>query len=217
MKFKEISLNLLELNVGQIEGLPGNPRKISAEKLELLKKDIQDYPELLEMRGLIVYPHNEKFVLIGGNMRYRAMLELGYDTAPCIVVSKDASVEKLKAYTILDNAPFGEWDWEALSNDWDEASLIDWGLTMPEFEIEETKESAEDDDFDEAKNVIETRCQTGDLWLLGEHRLLCGDSTKKNDVARLMDGERASLWITDPPYNVAVSNSKGMTFVVHLL
>ena len=125
MKFKEISLNLLELNVGQIEGVPGNPRKISAEKLELLKKDIQDYPELLEMRGLIVYPHNEKFVLIGGNMRYRAMLELGYDTAPCIVVSKDASVEKLKAYTILDNAPFGEWDWEALSNDWDEASLID--------------------------------------------------------------------------------------------
>lgn len=211
MKFKEISLNLLELNVGQIEGLPGNPRKISAEKLELLKKDIQDYPELLEMRGLIVYPHNEKFVLIGGNMRYRAMLELGYDTAPCIVVSKDASVEKLKAYTILDNAPFGEWDWEALSNDWDEASLIDWGLTMPEFEKEETKESAEDDDFDEAKDVIETRCQTGDLWLLGEHRLLCGDSTKKNDVARLMDGERASLWITDPPYNVAVTNSKGMT------
>ena len=107
MNFKEISLDLLELNVGQIDGLPGNPRKISVEKLELLKKDIQDYPELLEMRGLIVYPHNDRFVLIGGNMRYRAMLELGYGTAPCVIVPKETSVDKLKAYTILDNAPFG--------------------------------------------------------------------------------------------------------------
>ena len=143
MNFEEIKLDLLELNVGQIEGLPGNPRKISAEKLELLKKDIHDYPELLEMRGLIVYPHNNKYVLIGGNMRYKAMMELGYDTAPCIVVPKNTSVEKLKAYTILDNAPFGEWDWEALSNDWDEASLMSWGLTMQEFEKEETKETKE--------------------------------------------------------------------------
>ena len=211
MNFKEISLDLLELNVGQIEGLPGNPRKINDEKLEMLKKDIQDYPELLEMRGLIVYPHNGNFVLIGGNMRYRAMLELGYNTAPCIVVPAETSVEKLKAYTILDNAPFGEWDWEALSNEWDEASLVSWGLTMQEFEQEETKESAEDDDFDEASDVIETRCQVGDLWRLGNHLLLCGDSTKKADVEKLMNGDNAALWITDPPYNVAVANSQGMT------
>jgi site-specific DNA-methyltransferase (adenine-specific) len=73
------------------------------------------------------------------------------------------------------------------------------------------EEPVEEDDFDEDKDVIETICQPGDLWQLGNHRLMCGDSTKKEDVAKLMQGELAHLWLTDPPYNVAVKNSQGMT------
>ena len=88
--------------------------------------------------------------------------------------------------------------------------LGDWGMEMPQTEtIEEL--DAQEDDFDEEKDKVETVCQEGDLWQLGEHRLLCGDSTKTEDVQRLMQGEQADLWLTDPPYNVAVQNSQGMT------
>jgi site-specific DNA-methyltransferase (adenine-specific) len=86
----------------------------------------------------------------------------------------------------------------------------DWGVELDIGGTDE-EETAEEDDFDEKKDPIQTICQAGDLWQLGEHRLLCGDSTKSDDVARLMQGEQAVLWLTDPPYNVAVENSQGMT------
>lgn len=89
--------------------------------------------------------------------------------------------------------------------------LEGWGvpkdvLKLPVYEVE-----VEEDDFDEEKDAVETICQEGDVWQLGEHRLMCGDSTKAQDVARLMNGELADLYLTDPPYNVAVQNSHGMT------
>lgn len=89
--------------------------------------------------------------------------------------------------------------------------LDGWGvpkdvLKLPVYEVE-----VEEDDFDEEKDAVETICQEGDVWKLGEHRLMCGDSTKAQDVARLMNGELADLYLTDPPYNVAVQNSHGMT------
>ena len=88
--------------------------------------------------------------------------------------------------------------------------LCDWGMELPQTEtIEEL--DAQEDDFDEEKDKVESVCQEGDLWQLGDHRLLCGDSTKTEDVQRLMQGEQAHLWLTDPPYNVAVQNSQGMT------
>ena len=104
---------------------------------------------------------------------------------------------------------------------WDEAELTsvaaqegidleDWGVPLEVKEAVEELE-AEEDEFDEDQDKIEAVCEEGDLWQLGEHRLLCGDSTKAADVARLMQGEKADLWLTDPPYNVAVSNSQGMT------
>lgn len=80
--FVSIGLDLLEPNEGQLEGLPSNPRKISESKMELLKANIAQYPEMLSMRGLMVYPlDNGHYIIIGGNMRYRAMIELGYCTA----------------------------------------------------------------------------------------------------------------------------------------
>lgn len=104
---------------------------------------------------------------------------------------------------------------------WDEAELQsvaaqegidleDWGVPL---DIKEPVEEVEvqEDDFDPDEEKIDTRCQDGDLWQLGDHRLLCGDSTKTEDVQRLMQGEQAHLWLTDPPYNVAVQNSQGMT------
>lgn len=125
-----IPLSQIQPNEGQLPGLPKNPREIHDPKYEKLKADIKAYPELLELRGLMVYPLSDgNYITIGGNMRLRALNELGYTEAPCIVIPADTPVERLKAYVILDNGDFGRWDWDALANEWDEEELIDWGVT----------------------------------------------------------------------------------------
>lgn len=149
--FISLPLDALELNTGQIDGLPCNPRNITEAKMEMLKKDIQQYPEMLKLRGLLVYPHDDKYVIIGGNMRYTAMQELGFTTAPCIVIPKSASIEQLKAYTILDNAPFGKWDWDLLANEWDAQKLTSWGVDLPIMESEINP----DEFFDNVENTKE--------------------------------------------------------------
>lgn len=157
-EFKEIKLSLIEPNEGQIAGLPANPRQITESKLEQLKKDIVDYPEMLELRGLMVYRHDDKYVAIGGNMRYRAMKELGMETAPCVIIPDNTSVERLKAYAILDNNGFGQWDWDALANEWDENQLSDWGVDLPIFEPkpteEEEKEAEEEQGYKIAYELV---------------------------------------------------------------
>ena len=203
-----IPLAQIEPNKGQIEGLPANPRFIRDEKFKKLVKSIEDNPEMTALREVLVYPHNGKYIIIGGNMRYRAMKELGYKDAICKVLPEDTTPEQLQAYTIKDNAGFGEWDFDLLGNEWDEDLLGDWGVDIPEVQIEEeetettsAKEVAEDD-FDADAEQIEPRCKAGDIWQLGKHRLMCGDSTNPKDVAALMGGELADLVFTDPPYGM---------------
>ena len=144
-----IKLSFIEPNNGQIEGLPKNPRFIKNDKYEILKKSLEEHPQMLALRELLVYPHGDKYVIIGGNMRYRAMKELKFKTAPCKVISASTSVDDLKAYTIKDNSGFGDWDFDLLANDWDTDDLEDWGIDLPVFEDEdqdEQKQAEEDDD-----------------------------------------------------------------------
>lgn len=127
-----LPLDDIEVNEGQLEGLPSNPRSITREKMELLKTNITDYPEMLSLRSLLIYPIDDsKYILIGGNMRYRALKELGYTEAPCIIIPKETSIEQLKAYTIIDNNGFGKWSWDMLANEWDELQLVEWGVDLP--------------------------------------------------------------------------------------
>lgn len=127
-----LPLDDIEVNEGQLEGLPPNPRSITREKMELLKTNITDYPEMLSLRSLLIYPIDDsKYILIGGNMRYRALKELGYTEAPCIIIPKETSIEQLKAYTIIDNNGFGKWSWDMLANEWDELQLVEWGVDLP--------------------------------------------------------------------------------------
>lgn len=131
MQAKRIPLSKLVANTGQIEGLPKNPRSIRDEKFAKLVQSLKDDPEMLDLRELLVYPLEKKFVVIGGNMRLLAMRDLGFKEAPCKVLDADTPVEKLKAYTIKDNVGFGEHDWDALANEWDAGQLSDWGLDVP--------------------------------------------------------------------------------------
>lgn len=201
-----LKLSKLEANKGQIEGLPKNPRIIKDDKFKKLVKSIEDNPEMTSLREILVYPHNSKFVVIGGNMRLKALKELGYKEAPCKVIPKETTVEQLKAYTIKDNSGFGEWNFDVLNTEWDLQLLSDCAIDMPEVEDESPlleEPDAIEDDFDETSEEIEPICKMGDLWMLGNHRLICGDSTNRDCIERLSGGVKMDLWLTDPPYNVA--------------
>nr|DAQ98606.1 MAG TPA: ParB protein [Caudoviricetes sp.] len=130
-----LPLSAIEPNEGQLEGLPSNPRNITREKLALLKKSVQEHPDMLSLRGLLVYQlDNGHYIAIGGNMRLKAMQELGYTEAPCVIVPKETPIEEIKAYSIIDNNGFGKWDWDMLANEWDENQLTDWGVDLPIFD-----------------------------------------------------------------------------------
>lgn len=214
---ERISLSCLELNEGQIVGIPKNPRYLKGEEHDKLKKSLKDSPELLQYKPLMVYAaEGGKFVVICGNMRLRICQELhnegveGFDALPCFVLNKDVSLAKIKEYAIKDNVQAGNWDWDELANgDWEVDDLQDWGVdcsfltdTEPVKEMSERKET-EDDEYDEDEHEIEAKCKLGDIWQLGRHRLMCGDSTDASQVAKLLGGTNIQLYLTDPPYNVA--------------
>ncbi len=146
MNAQMIHTSLLRCNEGQLEGLPSNPRYIKDEKFELLKRSLQESPEMLHLRELLVYPHGDTYIVIGGNMRLRAAEELGIEELPCKVLPPYTTVEKLREYTIKDNNGYGEYDWDILANEWDEMPLADWGVDMPAFE-EMKEESGEQEDL----------------------------------------------------------------------
>lgn len=204
METRRIKLTDLVLNEGQIAGLPTNPRQWTKTELNKLKKSLQETPELLEARGILVYPWEGKYLVLGGNMRLSALKSLKAEDAPCVIFPEDTPIDKLKEVVIKDNGSFGEWDFDSLANEWGDLPLTDWGVPAWETDKSDalTSEDAVDDDFNESE-VQESVCKMGDIWLLGEHRLMCGDSTNPEDISKLMDGELADLWLTDPPYNVA--------------
>lgn len=182
---------------------PTNPRIIKDDKFKKLVESLRGFPEMMEKRPMVcVTDVDGRIFPLGGNMRLRAIQELGMKEIPdtWVTLADDWTEEKRKEFTIKDNASFGEWDWESLANDWDVQQLSDWGIDVPNFDGVELE--AEEDDFDVPDGGIETDIVLGDLFEIGEHRLLCGDSTDSDAVARLMDGEKADMVFTDPPYGV---------------
>ena len=216
-EYQNVAIGLLEENRGQIKGLPANPRQWTRMDLDSLKKSIEETPELLEARGCIAVPHEGRFVVLGGNMRLCACRELGMKEVPCYVFPESTPVAKLKEIVIKDNGSFGAWDFDMLANEWSDLALSDFGVQIPEEwgaaanDSEETDsrgsgEQAYDDEFDENESSIEKRCSKGDIWRLGEHRLMCGDSTDEAMMKRLMDGDKADMVFTDPPYGVSIGD-----------
>lgn len=128
VKTQQVALSKLHLNTGQIEGVPKNPRFIKDERFESLKKSIQDDPEMLELREIIAYDNGGELIIVGGNMRYRAMKELGYKDAPVKILPKETAPEKIRAFIIKDNLGFGQHDWDILANEWEIDELMDFGL-----------------------------------------------------------------------------------------
>jgi ParB-like chromosome segregation protein Spo0J len=132
LETKQIKVNKLVNNNGQILGLPKNPRFIKDDRYKKLVKSLEDNPEMLGARELIVYPYDNNFVIIAGNMRYKACLEIGLKEIPCKILPVSYTVDQLKAITIKDNISYGNDDFDALANEWDVEDLEDWGLDVPQ-------------------------------------------------------------------------------------
>lgn len=125
----EIKVSKLDLNSGQIEGLPANPRQWTSEDVDRLAKSIDETPELLAMRCPIVVPNGDRFVVIGGNLRIAAAKKLKLSSIPCFSI-EGADRDKIREIVIKDNGAFGEWDIDALANEWDDLPLAEWGVDV---------------------------------------------------------------------------------------
>ena len=185
-----------KVKIGKIKNNPNNPRLIKDDKFKKLVKSIKEFPEMLEIRPIVVDKDN---IVLGGNMRLRACQEAGLKEVHILQADK-LTEKQQREFIIKDNVGFGEWDWDDLANEWDVDELEDWGLDLPvDLKVEELE--AEEDDY-EMPDEIKTDIVLGDLIEIGEHRLLCGDSTDSDQVAKLMNGAKADMVHTDPPYNI---------------
>ena len=137
-----LAISLLDFNKGQLKGLPKNPRFFRDYRYEAMKRSINESPEMLELRELIVFPYAEgRYIVVCGNLRLRACKELGYTELPCKLLSPDTDVKKLREYATKDNVNFGENDLDVMNNEWDKTELADWGVEFaPEKPVDEFKE-----------------------------------------------------------------------------
>ena len=184
------------INIQEVRPNENNPRFIKDYKFKKLVKSIKEFPEMLKLRPIVV---NTDMVVLGGNMRLKACKEAGLKEV-WVLKADELTEEQQREFIVKDNVGFGEWDWDVLGNEWDTQQLEDWGLEFMPFEEEEVLE-AKEDDFDEsppeqAKTVL------GDLYEIGEHRLLCGDSTDSELIKKLLNNNKPELLLTDPPYGI---------------
>ena len=198
-----------KVKIGDVIPNEKNPRYIRDPKFNKLVASIKGFPKMMEKRPIVV---DENMIVLGGNMRLNACKKAGL-TEVWIDTTEDWTQEEKNEFIIKDNVGFGEWDWEILANEWDMKELSDWGMDLPEDYFTDEVLEAEEDDYTEPDN-IKVDVVLGDLIEIGEHRLLCGDSTDGDQVNKLMNGHKADMVFTDPPYNVAFNGRSGKFDVI---
>jgi len=189
-------MNIEKVKLSKVKNNPNNPRLIKDDKFKKLVNSIKEFPQMLEIRPIVV---NDDMIVLGGNMRLKACKEAGLKDV-YIIKASELTEEQQREFIIKDNSGFGEWDWDMIANEWDAEQLEEWGIDVPGFDDGEYLE-AEEDDFS-VPDEIKTNIVLGDLIEIGEHRLLCGDSTCSDTVDKLMNGNKADMVFTDPPYGV---------------
>ena len=192
------------LSIYDIHKNKNNPRIIKDDGFKKLKESLKSErgKEHFEARPCIVSTRTGENIIIAGNTRYQAAKDLGWKKIP-VVIMENLTKEQEDEIIIRDNVSNGEWDWSMLANEWDQQKLVEWGLDVPEIETIETEEAKEDDY--EIPDEVKTDIVLGDLIEIGEHRLLCGDSTNIDAVEKLMNGEKADMVFTDPPYGMKLN------------
>ncbi len=192
----------MKLKINELNPNVSNPRIIKDDKFKKLVKSIKEFPEMLELRPIVV---DEDMTILGGNMRHKACIEAGLKEV-YVKIAKGLTEEQKQEFIVKDNVGFGEWEWDILANEWDSVQLTEWGLDVWENEDDKVIEGLIDDDV--IPEVKESKVKLGDIWKLGEHRVMCGDSTISDDVEKLMNGEKADMVFTDPPYGINIVDKK---------
>lgn len=203
-----LKVSSLVQNNGQLGWLPKNPRQWTQTDIDRTAASIREDEDFLEDRPLLVVPKDAKtWVVFAGNLRLTAAKKIGLKEVPCIAYARETDEDDttIKRRAMKDNGSFGAWEYDALANEWDDLPLADWGVPSWEGEEEPATPEVKEDDFNEDAEV-ETRCNPGDIWQLGDHRLMCGDSTDADTVKKLMDGGLADMVFTDPPYGVSYTD-----------
>jgi DNA modification methylase len=181
--------------LSELKPAPYNPRQSTAKQEAQLKTSLEKFGVVEP----IIYNKQTGYI-VGGHFRVRELTKLGYKEVECVIV--DLNEEDERELNIRLNANTGGWDWDSLANEWDVEKLDDWGLDLP-IDLSVKELEAEEDDFDVPEGGIETDIVLGDLFEIGEHRLLCGSSTNADDVVKLMNGNKANMVFTDHPYGVS--------------
>ena len=196
-------MNIKKIKIEELNPAPYNPRKSNKKQEENLKKSLKKFGVVEP----IVYNKRTGYI-VGGHFRVRELKKLGYTEVDCVVV--DLAEADEKELNIRLNANTGDWDFDLLES-WDKTELAEWGLDLPNFTSDEVLK-AEEDDFD-AIPPKEPITVLGDLYEIGDHRLLCGDSTEIDSWSKLMGSELCDMVMTDPPYNVDYKGGNGLTIM----
>lgn len=191
---------MTRMQLSEIKSNPNNPRFIKDDNFKKLVQSLRDFPEMADVREIVI---NKENIVLGGNMRLKAMIEAGWTEAPVKIV--DWSEDKQRQFIIKDNVSGGEWDWDLLANEWDAEELDVWGLDTPD-DWNEDKE-VEEDEAPEVDESEPPKSKLGEIYQLGRHRVMCADSTVKENVEKLMGGEKADMVFTDPPYGVSYQSN----------
>lgn len=193
--------------LNELKKLPNNPRIIRDKQFKTLCDSIRDNPKYFEARPIILSDRTGEMVIIAGNQRYEAAKSLKLKEVPTFLI-EGLDEAKEREIIIRDNISNGEFDWDILANEWSDLPLVEWGVDLPEDWLVEEKTDPADAEpqIDRAAELNKIwKVKTGDLWQIGEHRLICGDCTDRAVVERVMGGEVASITFTSPPYNAGVS------------
>lgn len=193
------------MKLSEIHCNPKNPRLIKDDRFKKLCQSIKEFPKMMALRPIIV---DSEGLILGGNMRFKALKELGYKEVPDEWVKRDSELTEAEKqrFIIADNVGFGDFEWGILNEEWDKDLLIEWGLDIPDI-IEKIKPEEGEDYIPDISEQIVGRA---DLVEMNNHRLLCGDSCDMSNILILMNGKRADMIFTDPPYDLEDNYSQNI-------
>jgi len=203
------NIKIEHININDLKLAEYNPRIHNEDMLDRLTQSIQEFG-LID--PVIVNSNKDRFnILIGGHARVKVAKELNHQTIPVVYI--DLSLEKEKELNVKLNKISGDWDWDKLEELFDKDELIDFGFDTEELSNIWKDKLDTNEDFDieeELKEIKIPKTKTGDLIILGDHRLVCGDSNKSVTLEKLFDNKKADMIISDPIYNLNINYDKGL-------
>lgn len=182
-KYRRLPLSVIDINDGQINGLQRNPRSWTYDDVERIKASIEETPELLDARGIIVVPYRDRYVALGGNLRLTALRSLGWKDVNCYILPEDTPVSKMREIVIKDNGSFGDWDFSKLNTEWAECPLSAWGV--PEY-FDTSNDLEEEEDL---RYVLSVE-MTEDEYMFVKDRLGMFGKTSEEGLLNLIQGGR---------------------------